>query len=275
MSTIPAASSDVGSAPDGTAPTSGPGRTGYVIGTLLVVGGLVLAGVLFGLGVSRFVDRVDFHPGSLPPGQTSTVRLHQGAYVFTYQSDTRPPADPTRPNQPIQVTDESGTVIPLAPMRVDRSRYNGVGDLCVCYDLGTVVAPHNGRYHVALGPAPDADGYVTMRRDVRWDDVRWLIAGLGGAALGGLLVIAGIVVLIVTAVRRARHRRPPATPGWPPPGAPLPAGAHPGWGAPGWGAAPGWGPPPGPPPYGWGPPPGPPPVWTAPPGTPPDAVQRP
>jgi hypothetical protein len=274
VSSIPAASPEVGGNPDGTASTSGPGRAGYVIGTVLVVVGLLLAGVLFGVGVSRFVDRVDFHPGSLPAGQTSTVHLHQGAYVLTYQSDTRSPSDPTPPNQPVQVTDESGTIVPLVPMSVERSRYNGVGDLCVCYDLGTIVAPHNGRYHVALGPAPDADGWVTMRRDVRWDDVRWLIAGIGGAALGGLVVIAGIVVLIVTAVRRAHHRRPPLPPGWPPPGAPLPAGAHPAWGAPAWGPAPGWGPPPVPP-YGWGPPPGPPPGWAAPPGTPPDPRQAP
>jgi hypothetical protein len=127
-------------------------------------------------------------------------------------------------------------------------------------------APAKGEYHLVFEENAFPATQVVVSRTLE-DVVRGVLAWIGIGALGGLVLIAGVVMLIVGIVRRAGAKRR-AYAGW---------GQPPQWGP---GPPPQWGPgpnpqwPPGPPPQ-WGPPPqqewGAPPAqpWAPPPGAPP------
>jgi hypothetical protein len=145
----------------------------------------------------------------------------------------------------------------------------------------TFEPPASGDYTLEFTNAVPTD--VVVARSIR-DVVREVLVWFGVGALGGALLVAGVVMLIVGVTRRGRAKRSAAYAAWGPPGAWYPAQPQP-WtppgSAPGY-APPGYGPPPQPP-AGYGqpgyppppPPSPPPPANPAPPSAPPPEQQPP
>jgi hypothetical protein len=121
-------------------------------------------------------------------------------------------------------------------------------------------APVRGVYHVIVNSDPANPTTVIVARSIT-DAIHGVLAWFGVGALGGLIMVAGLVMLIVGATRRGRAKR--ALYGYGPP--------------PQWGPPPQqWGPPPqqqwGPPPQQWTPPPQQ--QWPPPPTDPPQPQQQ-
>jgi hypothetical protein len=174
------------------------------------------------------------------------------------------------------------------------------GDLTVtAVDRSTVpvaFAAHNetidrggGEYRSALEFEPPASGDYTLEfsnqaattvmvaRSLE-DTVRSVLVWFGVGALGGLLLVAGIVMLVVGITRRSRAKRA-AYAGWAPPGTWYPGYPPPQWGPPGAGGPasppPGYPPGYGPPGSGSYPPSSPPPPPSAAPPSPPPPSEEP
>lgn len=252
------------------APVAAPrpkGRTGLWIGGAMVAVGIIGGAILTIVGihsVSRTVDGYQRVPadggGSIDIGEPGTYRVfferagvdEDGALVSVPVIEINPP--------------DGATVTLLSDTTSETYSFGGRDGR----KIGRFVAVRTGRYRITTPSGSTtrsgADrGVIAVGR-------KGPVAGIIGAGLGVLgglaLVIVGIIVMIVSGVRRSRSRRmaPPVGPGpgmggW---GAPPPApGSYgPGHGQPltGSGSPPGWQPPPSTgasSPPGWAPPPAP------------------
>lgn len=161
------------------------GRSGIWIGLALMLAAvlvLVAAGVIFWRSLSGDAEVVDAdgapHEVTLPAGETYGVFL----------TETRPAT--------CTVSDADGREVDLGPVSgsyevnqwyADRELETGDGDLTVTC---TSAAPDA---EVRLGPLPSIGGLVG--------------AIFGGLCLAGLLGVGGLVLLVVTVVRRSRVPR--------------------------------------------------------------------
>ena len=239
-------------------PAVGAGEVRPPVWWFVVAGGLALAGIagavaLWVTGVMRLTDRVDDFsrigvPGSGEvtiddPGGYSIYHEYAGAYSDRYES---PPG--------VTVTDPAGNDVDLRPytssVTYDFGGHEGEG-------IYTFDVEQTGTYHVET--TGNSTSTVAVGRGIG----RGLVSSIvGGFVIGAIGVIGGIVLAIVTGVRRGRSRRMINAARWGqmgPLGPPGP-GAPGGWGAPpgaGWNQGwnqppPGWGQPgppqPGPPP---------------------------
>lgn len=249
---------------------------GFWIGGLLIGAGILLGigGVAF--GVKQINDVVNGLQ-RVPAVSGGTVELGEGTYQVFLEG---PGADDAFGGGAFTVVGPDGTDLSLRPDRV-RETYDFGGRSG--RKLGRIEVTSPGTHQVAAGGSPtssSADDLAFGRRGpVRAGLVPILGGVLGGVALG----IAGVIVLIVTGVRRGRQRRmeanyapaggwgypgPQTAPGYPPPGGTPGTWSPP----PSSGSPPGWSPPPPPSgsPPGWSRPP-PPPGQGAPPGSPQDS----
>jgi hypothetical protein len=230
----------------------------FVVAGGLALAGIVGAAVLWVTGVTGLSDTIDGFTRVDVPGSGEVTIDEPGGYSIYHEY-----GDAANGGFPgpvvVHVSDPSGNEVVLRP-------YSGT----VTYDMGghegvgiyTFRAERSGTYEVTTDGAPEST--IAVGRGIGRRLVRSIV---GGFVVGGIGVVAGIVLAAVTGVRRGRSRRlltaarlgPPG--GWGgPPGAP---GA---WGGPPPGAPGGWGGPPGAPGAWGGPPPGAPGGWGAPPG---------
>ena len=236
-------------------PVKPRGTVGLVIGAVMIAAGVVLGVVLVVSGVREVVHSVDdLQRVSLTSGGPVDLR-EAGTYrVFLerpYSTDGTGELRFSSPDPRVTVVDPTGNPV---QMHSDFVQEN--------YDIGG----HHGR-KIGRFVATEPGTYRVRVQNVDGGDLRGAIAVgrhspgpavvriLGGVFGGGLLAVAGIVVMIVSGIRRSRSRRPgPGFPG-------APGGGVPGWAPPAvagpWATAPapGWGTPPVAGPSGWAPPP--------------------
>jgi hypothetical protein len=277
-----------------------PSTAGYWIGCILLALAVIGGPIAFGIGIGRLASvgrtySVEVPGDATPTLDAGTYELYVSSYD-SYGYDTNPTFTVVGPDG----NDVSVTQLAAA----DHSPYH-YGKTT----LGQFVASQHGGYEIKTATRPDRPGLpanpvpsspfatnprtpvtptvpnrtfaessiypdvVTLGRndsEVASATLPWILGSLAG---GAVLVVAGAIVLIVTAVRRSSARKannprppygpgappwaaypPPAYPGYgPPPGAPPPGayGVYGPYGAPPSAPSPG---PYGPPPGGFGPP---------------------
>ena len=200
--------------------------TGYWIGALMMVAGVVLGIVVIALGVSRAVDAFAF-PDVVDASGGVWVD-EPGGHVIFVVGPVRT-ANQFVPIPNVVVTGPDGDTVPTAPYSGSRSTTgvdaSGMNREAVA--VATFEASQAGRYHLSASDL-DYGSTLAVGEGVDGNFGSFALGGLGG----GLLVLGGLVVVIVTAVRR--HRRPPTYPGgygypgMPYPGAPYPGAPYPG-----------------------------------------------
>lgn len=259
-----------------------PGLAGIWIGVACIAIGMVVGIVLLVTGVFTLVGGVDdMQRVSVTTGGTVEIDDPGRISVYAERTALGDPAFGFQPSIEVQVTRPDGSVVGLSGTSYSQS-YNWNdkegfllgrfdADEAGTYRLDAVAGDGNGSYDtLAVGDPFDESGLGGI---------------LGGVAVGGLSVLVGIVLIIVSAVRRSRARRERdaawmatqgggwggayAQPGYPQAGYPQPGYGPPAYGqgyGPPSGQAPGWPPAQGASPPGWAPPPAapPPPVPTDP-----------
>lgn len=188
-------------------------RAGYWIGGGLIVAGVVGA-ILWGvLSFTAIGDTVDDFQRAPAPGMAH-VELEARKYIVYVEGpgvgrDREPPVE-------IWIVDRSGEgVLPLAG-------YSGSMTYSISGHSGTAVAtvtpPRAGVYSLraATTSPPSAGLQVALGDSIAGRIVRTI---LGAFAVGGVLLAAGIALLVTTGVRRRRG-------GGAPPGVPPPPSEH-------------------------------------------------
>lgn len=233
-----------------------PSSLGFWLGGLLIAGGIIGGIVWIVTGLSGFSDAIDDFE-RVPVGQIGTVELEEGDYI---------------------VYAERGGGLPQSNF-IDGIRMRpageGEGDEIefedyeseFTYDFGgragraqlTFAIDEGGEYQVRVDDGPGTTATTAAFGPSVAGELVSAIVGL--FVIAGIGILLGIVLIVVTAIRRRKYRRRTWTVGaggasygnqpgtWNPGPANAPAGA---WGAP---APPGYAPPP-PPGGGYPPPPG-------------------
>jgi hypothetical protein len=209
-----------------------------------------------------------------------SVHLKHANYLVYQRTGTSSTFGSPRYERPIRIlpgavtiTSPDGVNVPVRYTSADETinRSRAIYSSSLEFD-----APMGGDYQMVFNTPPAAPTSVIIARPLT-DAVEGVLGWFGLGVLGGLIMVAGLVMLIVGVVRRGRAKRAMYA-GWP----------QPQWGAPPqqqWGPPPQqqqWGPPPqqqqwGPPPQQqqWGPPPGAAPGYPAPPPSEPPPTSDP
>jgi hypothetical protein len=202
-----------------------PSAKGFVIGGML----MALAVALFVGGlVSWFMQASDTLDGyqRVPIDGGGTVELGEGTYRVFLE---RPGADEGIAFVTFEVAGPDGAPVPVRPERFDETySFDGTDGRSV----GRIEVRDPGPHEVVTPPGAGlAGGELAFgRKGPLSSSIPLLVGSVFG---GGGLFVVGLIIVIVTGVRRGRARR----------------AAHPGpygGGAPAWGTTPGgWVPPPG------------------------------
>jgi hypothetical protein len=213
-----------------------PGAGRFVIAGAIAVVGIVVAVVLVVRTVLVMTDTVEGFDRVEVPGEMVVDVASSGGY--TIYAERYGVADGFRPFVRAEVTPEAGgTPLVLRPydanVTYDVGSYEGVGVYSVRVD-------EPGRYRIVVDGPPGTT--AAFGRGVGGNLARGLIAAF---AVGGLGVLAGGVLAIVTGVQRGRSRRALLAANQPWGGGP-PAGGP--WAPPAWPGSPSTGRPPPPPP---------------------------
>jgi hypothetical protein len=183
--------------PTTTAPRARPGTAGYWIGALVALvttlGALAWAAGAF-LGWRAHIE--DFPRVAAPA--TAVVTLDETGTRVLFVEHDRSSTEPATPQ--VTVTGPSGTPVPVAAyggeMRYDVPGVTGrVGDA-----VATFTAAEPGSYAVTVAGA-EPGTTVAVGDDIVWG---WgpQVVGIVALFLGGL--VAGLAIIVVTAVRRSR-----------------------------------------------------------------------
>jgi hypothetical protein len=228
---------------------------GYWIAAVIILVGAVAAVVWFVSGVSNLFSAVDDYPRFSVPGQ-ATMPLEAASYkVFAEYPGAASDVNGVFRVGDVTVTDSGNQSIPVRSSFTEETyQWNGHEGRAIA----EFTAPSAGSYTVAATLPPNRSSTSVRVSVGRGLQPSAILPLFGAAGLGGLALLVGIVLIVVTAVRRGRAKRRanpvPAFAG-PPPGYPVPPGAYGQWGQP-----PTWGAPMPPggygqPPYPTGPPP--------------------
>ena len=206
-----------------------PGLAGYWIGSLVIVLGIAAAiawGVVGFVGLIHSVD--DF--ARVPAEGGGTVRLDDGDYVVYLESGSRT-TGASGTDVSVDISDPDGESVNVRRYSTDLNYdFDDRGGVAVY----TFTADSSGDYAVTSGlvsAAGPSSAELAIGPSLGGRLVRTIVIPF---AIGGLALVVGIVLLIVTAVRRsgAKRRRDAETPrafggpgGFPPAGYPNPPGA--------------------------------------------------
>ena len=185
-----------GTAPSTTTTSRRPGTAGYWAGAVIAVVATVGAVVW---GVSTFLGwqaHIEDFTRVTPPG-TAVISVSDTGTRFVYLEHPRGTAAPATPE--IGVTGPTGAAVPSATYDGVRYDVPGVADRIGDSAL-TFEANEPGTYRVTVAEA-ERGTVVAVGDDLLWG---WApqVVGVVVLLVGGLLV--GLIVVIVTAVRRAR-----------------------------------------------------------------------
>ena len=188
--------------PLGTAPSARrSSAAGHWFRAILIAIGLIVASIWTVAGVFRMNDRINAFTRVSIPGE-ATMRIDRtGGRVVYYEGIEAPiPREVD-----LRVTDPSGRAITVGSYGADL-RYDVPGATHMGQAIATFDATVTGAYRISVRGVPQPDGQVAVGQSV---------AGIGSPTVFGataiLLVLAGgLALVIVTAVRRSRYRRPGA-----------------------------------------------------------------
>jgi hypothetical protein len=228
---------------------SGPGKGGYVLGGLLIALGII-GGIAWGVinGVD-FVDAVDDFQRT-PVGRVGTVDLDRGDYVIYGEKGGGDGITAVLASVRMRPSGEEGNELDIeeyeAEFTYDVGNRNGRAEF-------TVEIPDDGEYEILAEGISSGATTVAVGPSVAGK----LVSAIVGALLiGGIGVVVGVILMIVTGVRRRKFRQRGWLDGWNQPGTPQGQWNPPGtWSPP---APGGYGTPPPPAGSGWNPPPPPP-----------------
>lgn len=251
-----------------------PGRAGIIIGIALIVVGIIGGIALVVSGARDLVEGIDELEylsieagGTVQIDEPGTIAVYAIRDSFSSGGGFSTGGAYDGPPLAIAVTGPDGAGVPVSAT-TSSVTYQSSGVEGV--QVATFGAEVPGAYRiepVASGPLFGYDR-LAVGPELDLGSLGGILAGVFG---GGLLVVVGIIVLIISAVRRSRARRslrPPTPYGGPPYGGAPAYGGGPYGGAPAYGGAAGWAPPPVAVPGSYGAPP-PPAVPPAPPAAPP------
>ncbi|HWJ97148.1 MAG TPA: hypothetical protein VNQ33_03245, partial [Acidimicrobiales bacterium] len=251
------------------APAKPKGAIGIWIGVLLIVVGIVLGIVLVVAGVKSFANGFN-DLQHVPINGAGIVRIEgtgsQSIYAerptstggTTFNTSTGTTFSGYGPNVAVRVIGPDGRDVAV---RVPSGREDYRADYREGVRIGKFDAPVEGEYRI-VSRLQDPNGNwdeIAVGHAIELSGIGTIAGGIFG---GGLIVLIGIIVVIIFAVRRSRSKKQisqgsapypgaygapmagwPAGPGYAPPAAPgygSPAG--PAAGA--WSSNPGWVPPP-------------------------------
>jgi hypothetical protein len=258
--------------PASPAPSSRPGP-GLALSLLVGFLGIVIGVVAVVAIIIPFADVFRSNAYGVPG--TIHVSLDHERYTV-YQRDVFGAAFGSRGLSPemLTVTAPDRSTVPVAYSRHNETIDRGGGEFRSALEFEP---PSGGDYTLEFTNPVPTD--VVIARSIE-DVVRGVLVWFGIGAVGGAVLLAGIVMLIVGITRRGRAKRaayaawgppggawyqasppqqwgpPPGAPGYPPPGYPSPGYPPQAYGQPGS------------PPAGYPPPPPPPPAYPSPPGEP-------
>jgi len=178
-------------------------KAGYWIGGGLVVVAVIGAiawAVLTGLGVARTVD--DFQRVQVPG--RATMQLESRKYVVYVEG---PGADSATPEVEIVIEDpRTEQPLTLDPYSASVTySFDETGSA-----VRTVTPPRAGSYEVrADGPQTGSGGYAVAIGDSVGRKIVSVV--VGALVIGFGLATAGVLLLIVTFVRRSRRSKPPVS----------------------------------------------------------------
>jgi hypothetical protein len=209
----------------------GPSSLGYWLGGLLIAGGIIGGIVWSWMSFSSFLDAIDDFE-RVPVGEINTIQLDEGDYVvyaergggeavslFLNEVRMRPAGQ--------EGADEIEFDAYVSEFTYDFGNHTGRAQLTFAVDEA-------GDYDVRVGDGPGTTATTAAFGPSVANDL--VSAIVGGFVIAGIGIVLGIILLIVTGVRRRRHRQrgwldawngPGGGPGAPQPGTwnpPPPAG---------------------------------------------------
>lgn len=187
--------------------TEGPTRRGYWIGA-------IIAGVAIVIGAALIARAVLGLTGDL--GNLKRVEV-PGAQAFSlpaekhviYVESTQGPPQGGMVQVDVRVA-ETGRELPLSSYT---SSFTYTWQNRQGRAVSTFTPPRPGRYLVTAFGARDAGLSAAIGPPLGTTLTGSIFGIFGGVGLMGAGVVAGLVIVIVTAVRRRRAGRPPVTPG--------------------------------------------------------------
>jgi hypothetical protein len=228
----------------------GPSAAGYIIGSILIIAGIV-GGIAWGVvnGVGFFDAIDDFERA--PVGGVQTMDLEAGDMVVYGEKSGGDGTSAQLGRTAIRPAGGEGDELTLEQYDAEITYDNGTR---VGRAEFTVEIPDDGEYEILSEPITGGATTVAVGPSVAGKLVSAIV---GALVIGGLGVIIGVILLIVTGVRRRKFRQRRWLDGY------QGGGQQPGtWNpqAGGYGAPPaapgGWNPPPPPGGTGYPPPPG-------------------
>ncbi len=197
-----------------------PGKGWYWLGALLLAGGLLGGLALAVAGFLNLKNTVeDFGRFKVTNGQGSaTVSFEKpGTYTIYYESHSKVCQDLTQSGSGCTTETVRGPKSPPAGLSITISKDGQDLDVSGAKNsfdytlgdftgkaVGTVKVDEPGAYSMVVQTRREGDFAIALGKDVVSTIVPWLIGALALAALG---VILGLLVLILTGVKRGRRKR--------------------------------------------------------------------
>lgn len=210
----------------------------FALAGLIPVAGIVVAVVIFVVGLAAYVDRIDDFQRVEVPG-SEAITLREGSYSVYQEFGGAADGGAFGTGALVEISGPSGEEVDLDPYDTSVT-YTTSGEEGIA--MSSFRADTSGEYTVST----EGPGYVTVAIGPGLG--RGLVTTILGAfAVGGLSVLAGIVIAVVVGIRRSRNRSamrgplpPPGPPGaWGQPAYPPgPYGSGPYAPAPGYGQGP-------------------------------------
>jgi hypothetical protein len=204
-----------------------PGRPGPGLGIsigLMVAGAMVVIASVIAIAVplvNTFTSRTYAAPTHL------SLHLRHARYTVFERTGsssglnfgTRSGRITIDPSQ-VTVTAPDGEPVPVFPAENRETMKRGSDDYTSAVEFDT---PMSGNYDVRVTTRVATSVIITRSPE---EAIRSVLVWFGTGAVGGIILVGGLVMLIVGVTRRGRARRA-AQVGW----------GQPGWGQPGWGQA--------------------------------------
>ena len=205
----------------GERPRIKPGKGWYWVGALLIAGGL-LGGAALGIaGVLNLRNSIEDFGRFRVEGGTgaATVTFEKpGEYSIYYENESKVCGDlGATPGQPCETVTVRGEKDPPAQLDIsitsgDRSLPIGPAENSLDYsfsgfsgtEVATVDVDEAGSYNMVVETRREGEFAIALGKDVVSTILPWILGAMALAAVG---LILGLIILIVTGVKRSRRKR--------------------------------------------------------------------